>query len=309
MLLSGQRARAPGTLNAPAAHHSPSLATALPPPTTSSPHQVVAADLAGESSMPAEFSADLFSLGVLAWEVMTGKRFYGGAPAHVGWGCCLAMLIGAWLRAQCELPDLVCCLHSLPMRGRSSACPARMFCPPAHARTCPAPAPAPSPTTDASDGEVVQMLMGHKQLPSEGEGSVLGQITDRNAQRLLRHLIRRNPDKRWDAAKVASCLWFKTSDFQACTRGTCWGLVTGAQRLQGWCQGGGHAGVEGNRLQQQGEGRAKQGWPTAVPQGGRGDSREATVPRLANSIESAANRQEGDRLPLVPLPQAYRVTG
>lgn len=41
------------------------------------------------------------------------------------------------------------------------------------------------------------------------------QITDKNAQRLLRHLVRRNPASRWDAAKVASCQWFKTSDFQA----------------------------------------------------------------------------------------------
>ena len=59
-----------------------------------------------------------------------------------------------------------------------------------------------------------QMLMGHKQLPSEGEHSVLGQIADSNAQRMLRHLIRRAASARWDAAKVATCLWLKTSDFQ-----------------------------------------------------------------------------------------------
>lgn len=58
------------------------------------------------------------------------------------------------------------------------------------------------------------MLMGHKPLPSEGERSVLAAVPDRNAQRLLRNLIRRDPDARWDAAKVASCLWLKTSDFQ-----------------------------------------------------------------------------------------------
>lgn len=41
------------------------------------------------------------------------------------------------------------------------------------------------------------------------------QIADQNAQRMLRYLIRRSPAARWDAAKVASCLWFKTSDFQS----------------------------------------------------------------------------------------------
>jgi serine/threonine protein kinase len=87
----------------------------------------------------------MFSLGILAYEVMTGKRFY----------------------------------------------------------------------ADASDSEVLLMLMGHARLPSEGEGSVLGKIVDRNAQRLLRHLVRRNPAARWDAGKVASCQWLKSSDFQA----------------------------------------------------------------------------------------------
>ena len=58
------------------------------------------------------------------------------------------------------------------------------------------------------------MLLGHKPLPSEGSKSVLAQVTDANAQRLLRHLIRRNPTARWDSAKVATCQWFKTSDFQ-----------------------------------------------------------------------------------------------
>lgn len=37
--------------------------------------QVVAADLAGESSIAANFSHDLFAMGVLAYEVMTGERF------------------------------------------------------------------------------------------------------------------------------------------------------------------------------------------------------------------------------------------
>lgn len=31
---------------------------------------------------------------------------------------------------------------------------------------------------------------------------------------MLRHLLRRPPAARWDAAKVATCLWLKTSDFQ-----------------------------------------------------------------------------------------------
>ena len=81
--------------------------------------------------------------------------------------------------------------------------------------------PLPSPPSagkrfygGASDGEVVQMLMGHRPLPSEGEASCLAAVADRNAQRLLRHLVRRDPAARWDAAKVASCLWLKTSDFQ-----------------------------------------------------------------------------------------------
>ncbi|KAL4444917.1 hypothetical protein ABPG77_003967 [Micractinium sp. CCAP 211/92] len=107
--------------------------------------EIPAADLLGEATLAAEHSMDLFALGILAYEVMTGKRFYG----------------------------------------------------------------------DASDADVLQMLMGHKMLPSEGDRSVLGQIADKNAQRLLRHLIRRAPSARWDAAKVVSCQWFRTSDFQA----------------------------------------------------------------------------------------------
>lgn len=107
--------------------------------------EIPSADLLGEATLAAEHSMDLFALGILAYEVMTGKRFYG----------------------------------------------------------------------DASDADVLQMLMGHKLLPSEGDRSVLGQITDKNAQRLLRHLVRRAPSARWDAAKVVSCQWFRTSDFQA----------------------------------------------------------------------------------------------
>lgn len=68
---------------------------------------------------------------------------------------------------------------------------------------------------DASDSDVMLMLMGYKQLPSEGNSSVLAAIADRNAQRLLRHLVRRAPTARWDAAKVVSCIWFRTSDFQS----------------------------------------------------------------------------------------------
>ena len=48
--------------------------------------QVLIADLTGEHSISADGGMDLFSLGVLAWEVLTGKRFYGGEGAGVGWG-------------------------------------------------------------------------------------------------------------------------------------------------------------------------------------------------------------------------------
>lgn len=61
--------------------------------------------------------------------------------------------------------------------------------------------------------------------PAEGPASALPlQITDKNQQRLLRYLLRRPPSARWDAAKVASCLWFKTSDFQVRPAGMalCW---------------------------------------------------------------------------------------
>lgn len=40
--------------------------------------QIPGADLAGEAHIAADGSMDLFALGILAWEVMTGKRFYGG---------------------------------------------------------------------------------------------------------------------------------------------------------------------------------------------------------------------------------------
>ena len=46
--------------------------------------QVLIADLAGEHSVSADGGMDLFSLGVLAWEVMTGKRFYGGEGPGYG---------------------------------------------------------------------------------------------------------------------------------------------------------------------------------------------------------------------------------
>jgi len=43
----------------------------------------------------------------------------------------------------------------------------------------------------------MQQLMGYEALPSEGQGSVLALVPDRAAQRMLRHLIRRNPAVRW----------------------------------------------------------------------------------------------------------------
>ncbi len=50
---------------------------------------------------------------------------------------------------------------------------------------------------EASDQDVMQQLMGYEPLPSEGQGSVLALVADRAAQRMLRHLIRRNPAVRW----------------------------------------------------------------------------------------------------------------
>lgn len=147
-----------------------------------------------------------------------------------------------------------CALNRMPVGVNEHAC-LKLAAPLVDAH-CPA---------DASDGDVRQMLMGHKLLPSEGDKTVLAQvrcpagikvcfekavwlvaglflcnpplahvcigpearlpnhpshlpshaqITDKHAQRLLRYLLRRPPSARWDAAKVASCLWFKTSDFQ-----------------------------------------------------------------------------------------------
>ncbi len=55
----------------------PALLPALP--------QLPAADMSGEASIAADPSMDMFSLGVLAWEVMTGKRFFGGG-CDCGWG-------------------------------------------------------------------------------------------------------------------------------------------------------------------------------------------------------------------------------
>lgn len=43
--------------------------------------QLPAADMCGEATIAADPSMDMFSLGVLAWEVMTGKRFFGGGWA------------------------------------------------------------------------------------------------------------------------------------------------------------------------------------------------------------------------------------
>lgn len=37
--------------------------------------------MSGEASISADPSMDMFSLGILAWEVMTGKRFFGGTLA------------------------------------------------------------------------------------------------------------------------------------------------------------------------------------------------------------------------------------
>lgn len=65
----------------------PHLIHATPYATTPTPGlypspllQIPAADLLGEATLAAEHSMDLFALGILAYEVMTGKRFYGGEP-------------------------------------------------------------------------------------------------------------------------------------------------------------------------------------------------------------------------------------
>lgn len=59
----------------------------------------------------------------------------------------------------------------------------------------------------------MQQLLGYKLLPSEGNNSVLALVADPPAQRLLRHLIRRNPSVRWVGrevgvyARVCLCLY------------------------------------------------------------------------------------------------------
>lgn len=56
--------------------------------------------MAGEATIAADPCMDMFALGVLAWEVMTGKRFFGGAgwargaACTTGWRACRGM--GAW---------------------------------------------------------------------------------------------------------------------------------------------------------------------------------------------------------------------
>ena len=107
--------------------------------------EVVAADLMGEPSVAAAPALDAWPLGVIAFEVLAGRRFYGGA----------------------------------------------------------------------SDQEAMQALLGHGALPSEGRDSVLGDVADPDAQRMLRHLIRRIPAARWPAARVAGCAYFaKAGDFE-----------------------------------------------------------------------------------------------
>lgn len=103
--------------------------------------EVVSADVMGDASVPADRSMDLFSLGVIAFELLTNSRFY---PSSL------------------------------------------------------------------SNQEVMQQLLGYKLLPSEGNDSVLALVSDAAAQRLLRHLIRRNPGVRWDADKVVNCAYFRS---------------------------------------------------------------------------------------------------
>jgi hypothetical protein len=112
---------------------------------------------------------DLFALGILAWEVMTGKRFYGGEGELGGVGGRHRAVAGATL-PPIHLEVWQGAVLSGNCGGWGDVHPTRLFSP-----ACPL---ACLPGADASDAEVMLMLMGHKLLPSEGDKSVLGQVRD-----------------------------------------------------------------------------------------------------------------------------------
>lgn len=111
--------------------------------------------MCGEATISADPSMDMFSLGVLAWEVMTGKRFFGGGWAGVRGEQGVAAVAGLAVGTPVQVPAA----------GTAGSCLLTLA-----AKTLN------TPPADASDGEVRQMLMGHKLLPSEGDKSVLAQV-------------------------------------------------------------------------------------------------------------------------------------
>jgi serine/threonine protein kinase len=111
--------------------------------------EVVSADILGDAALEASPQIDCWSLGVVAYEVLIGTKFF--------------------------------------------------------------------PDADMSDQEVMKAILGFHLLPSEGADTVLAEVEDMdsNACRMLRHLIRRQPDKRWNSARVADCVFFQAADFEA----------------------------------------------------------------------------------------------
>lgn len=107
--------------------------------------EVVRADILGDAALLAMPGMDCWSLGVMAYEILSGERFF----------------------------------------------------------------------KNFSDQMVMQALLGYKLLPSEGENPVLAKVTDANANRLVRHLLRRSEEKRWSSRKASECAYFKVSDFEA----------------------------------------------------------------------------------------------
>lgn len=111
--------------------------------------EVVSADVLGDAALEASPQIDCWSLGIVAYEVLIGTKFF--------------------------------------------------------------------PDDDMTDQEVMKAILGFHLLPSEGADTVLAEVEDMdtNACRMLRHLIRRQPDKRWNSARVADCAFFQAADFEA----------------------------------------------------------------------------------------------